>query len=194
MATPGASLALQHCLSLLTRPSSTTRYALFQNPTYHLVYHIFTDVGFDISQFIGIPDTSTGLDLDYLQQFLETHLSAVEEGSNNNNDDDYYAAVLYCVPTHANPTSSILSPSKRQRLVDLAKKYNVLVICDDVYDLLTFDDEELIPRRLVAYDLEANDNKPVVISNCSYSKILAPGARAGWIEAHSKIIYKLGAW
>lgn len=178
---------MQHCLSLLTRPGSVTRYAFFQNPTYHLVYRIFTDVGYDTSQFVGIPDTDTGLDVDYFQRFLETHLS-----SDDSNSSEYYTAVLYCVPTHANPTSSTLSPNKRRRLVELAKKYNVLLICDDVYDLLTFD--ELAPKRVVAYDLEADDGKPVVVSNCSYSKILAPGSRAGWIEAPPKIISKLGDW
>lgn len=187
LATSGASFGLQHCLSLLTRPGSVTRYAFFQNPTYHLVYRIFTDVGYDTSQFVGIPDTDTGLDVDYFQRFLETHLS-----SDDSNSSEYYTAVFYCVPTHANPTSSTLSPNKRRRLVELAKKYNVLLICDDVYDLLTFD--ELAPKRVVAYDLEADDGKPVVVSNCSYSKILAPGSRAGWIEAPPKIISKLGDW
>ncbi|CDH53994.1 aspartate tyrosine aromatic aminotransferase [Lichtheimia corymbifera JMRC:FSU:9682] len=186
-ATPGASLSLQHLLTMLTRPESTTRYAFFQDPTYHLVYQIYNDAGFKKSQFIGIPDDSNGLDVDALEIFLEQHLSKDEAKS------EFYSAVLYCVPTHANPTSSILSAERRQKLVQLARQYNVLVICDDVYDFLTF--EGVTPKRTVAFDLESMtpSDKPTVISNGSFSKILAPGMRAGWIEAHPSLIQRVGS-
>jgi DNA-binding transcriptional MocR family regulator len=106
-----------------------------------------------------------------------------------------YNSVLYCVPTHANPTGSILSLEKRKRLVELGKQYNMLIICDDVYDILTF--EGSIPKRMVAFDLESSTedgSKSVVISNGSFSKLLAPGARVGWIEAGETIIKQVGAW
>lgn len=188
-ATPGASLSLQHLLTMLTRPESATRYAFFQDPTYHFVYQIYNGAGFKKSQFIGIPDDSNGFDVDVLETFLEQHLDKDEAAKS-----DFYSAVLYCVPTHANPTSSILSAERRQKLVQLARQYNVLVICDDVYDLLTYKGDT--PKRIVAYDLESmtSSDKPTVISNGSFSKILAPGMRAGWIEAHPSLIQRVGSW
>ncbi|KAI8367683.1 pyridoxal phosphate-dependent transferase [Radiomyces spectabilis] len=185
----GASFALQHMLTLLTRPESTTRFAFFQNPTYHLVYNIFLDCGFKKDQFIPVSENDTGLDVDALAEFLEKHFPQGKDESNN--DDGFYSAVMYCVPTHANPTSSILSAAKRARLVQLARRYNMLIICDDVYDILTFDGN--VPKRLVAYDLET-EGPPVVVSNGSFSKILAPGARVGWMEAQTALIQRLGTW
>lgn len=186
-ATPGASLSLQHLLSLLTRPETTTRHVFFQDPTYFLAFDIFLDVGFTQDQFIGIPEQEhTGLNVD----ILEAHLTRLYSYEKMNVNHNIYDSVLYCVPTHANPTGSVLSDEKRQRLVQLGRRFNMLIICDDVYDILTFEGE--VPKRLVAYDLEDECEKHVVISNGSFSKLLAPGARAGWIEAGEDIIKILG--
>ncbi|GAA5795667.1 hypothetical protein HPULCUR_001029 [Helicostylum pulchrum] len=182
-ATAGASLSLQHILSILTRPETTTCHVYFQDPTYFLAFDIFLDVGYKREQFIGISEQDgSGLNLDILEDYLIKNQKGI--------DNEFFNSVLYCVPTHANPTGSILSSEKRKKLVQLARQYNMLVICDDVYDILTFQGE--IPKRVVAYDLESH-GKHVVISNGTFSKILAPGARAGWIEAGDTIIKQLGA-
>ncbi|KAI9021740.1 pyridoxal phosphate-dependent transferase [Phycomyces nitens] len=186
-ATPGASLALEHILALLARPQTTTKFAIFQDPTYHLVYDIYRNVGFKENQFIGIPETvDGGLDIKLLEKFLARSLPMADQRAKDTND---YAAVLYCVPTHANPSTSTLPPQHRKELVDLAHRYNMLILCDDVYDILTY--EGTAPKRVVSYDLEL-PGKGVVVSNCSFSKILAPGARAGWIEAKESLIQTVG--
>ncbi|KAI9301709.1 pyridoxal phosphate-dependent transferase [Cunninghamella echinulata] len=217
--TSGASFGLQHSLSILTRPESTTKYCYFQDPTYFLVFNIYKDLGFQPNQFVGIPDENNqdGLDIDYFETMLQQHfpnLSSTPPLTAPTAPSEWiYNAVLYCVPTHANPTGSILLEHKRQRLVDLARKYNVLIICDDVYDILTFtsttinndndnqkekEDQKIItpPKRLVAYDLETmakTSSYPCVISNGSFSKILAPGCRLGWLECHETLIDRLAA-
>ena len=175
---------IEHILTILTRPQSTTKYAFFQNPTYHFGFRIFQEAGFSKHQFVGVPDDGNGLDVNHLESSLKEKF-----GSGSDSTDGYYDAVLYCVPTHANPSSSILSEERRKKLVKLAKQYNVLIICDDVYDLLTY--RGIPPKRVLAYDLES-DSKPVVISNCSFSKILAPGMRVGWIETHETLVERLG--
>ncbi|KAI8096584.1 pyridoxal phosphate-dependent transferase [Halteromyces radiatus] len=217
--TAGASHGLEHALSLLTRPNSTTKYCYFQEPTYFLAFDVFRDVGFQLDQFVGIPDKNNneGLDLDYFEETLAKHFpipppppftAPIEEMTTT--EEWIYDAVLYCVPTHANPTGSILPMNQRQRLVKLARKYNVLVICDDVYDILTYSDQQQSdddknnknndvviippPKRVVAYDLELDSAHPVIISNGSFSKLLAPGARIGWLECHESLVQRLGAW
>ncbi|KAL9558926.1 hypothetical protein PS6_001037 [Mucor atramentarius] len=191
-ATPGASLSLQHLLTILTRPQTVTRHVYFQDPTYFLAFDVFFNVGFTRDQFIGIPEEKdSGINVDKLENYLIEHH---HRGSIDKDDSMIFDSVLYCVPTHANPTGSILSNEKRKRLVQLAKEHNMLIICDDVYDILTFEGE--IPKRLVAYDLESTDSeggKHVVVSNGSFSKLLAPGSRAGWIEAGETIIKQVGA-
>ncbi|KAI8063329.1 pyridoxal phosphate-dependent transferase [Gongronella butleri] len=192
--TSGASYGLEHAVALLTRPQTRTKYCYFQDPTYFLVFDIYRDLGFEPHQFVGIPDTKhQGLDVDHFEKTLQQHFPGVAPKSHDENGEWIYDAVLYCVPTHANPTGSTLPEDQRERLVQLAKKYNVLVICDDVYDILTFDKKDM-PRRVVAYDLDEHDPHPVVISNGSFSKILAPGARSGWLECHPKLISVLGEW
>ncbi|KAI9485137.1 pyridoxal phosphate-dependent transferase [Zychaea mexicana] len=188
---PGASLMLEHMLTMLTRPQTVTRFAFFQNPTYHFVFRIFQECGFSTDQFVGIPEDCDGLDVDYLETFIKEHFEH-DDGSStrDNSHGDFYDAVLYCVPTHANPSSSILSKERREKLVTLAKQYNVLIICDDVYDLLTY--QGVAPQRLVAYDFASKSDRPVVISNCSFSKILAPGLRVGWVEAQEALVKRLG--
>jgi DNA-binding transcriptional MocR family regulator len=178
---------------MLTRPQTTTRHVYFQDPTYFLAFDIFLDVGYTRDQFIGIPEENdTGINVDILQDYLIKHETAAVTAAAVTTADGVYNSILYCVPTHANPTGSILSNEKRKRLVQLARQYNMLVICDDVYDILTYEGQ--IPKRLVAYDLEQPNEKHVVISNGSFSKILAPGARAGWIEAGETIIKRVGKW
>ncbi|KAI8641438.1 pyridoxal phosphate-dependent transferase [Parasitella parasitica] len=195
-ATPGASLSLQHMLSMLTRPQTATRHVYFQDPTYFLAFDIFLDVGYARDQFVGIAEEDdSGINITILEDHLVKHHVSEETStiSQEKSGTMVFNSVLYCVPTHANPTGSILSDKKREKLVQLARKYNMLIICDDVYDILTFEGE--IPKRLVAYDLESADEnaKHVVISNGSFSKILAPGSRVGWIEAGETIIKQVGA-
>lgn len=179
---------------MLTRPQTTTRHVYFQDPTYFLAFDIFLNLGYTKDQFISVPEEgSSGLNVDILEDYLITHHCDKEHHEEDNNSL-LYDSVLYCVPTHANPTGSILSAEKRRQLVQLARKYNMLIICDDVYDILTYEEGYSIPKRLVAYDLEDSPEKHVVISNGSFSKLLAPGARAGWIEAGETIIKQVGAW
>jgi 2-aminoadipate transaminase len=93
------------------------------------------------------------------------------------------------VPTFANPTGLTISHQDRVRLVQLAHDYDMLIICDDVYQLLYF--YELPPHRLVEYDLQyisTYGGMGRVISNQTFSKILAPGLRLGWIEAEERLI------
>lgn len=58
-----------------------------------------------------------------------------------------------------------------------------MVVCDDVYNLLYYGDASFPPKRLFVYDSEADeDYRGNVVSNGSFSKILAPGIRVGWLE------------
>lgn len=76
-------------------------------------------------------------------------------------------------------------------LIKLARKYDILIACDDVYNLLAYDDIHP-PKRLFAYDsFDDEDFRGNVISNGTFSKILAPGVRIGWLECSPRIIKPL---
>lgn len=102
-----------------------------------------------------------------------------------------------------------MSLSRRHALVDLARKYNALIICDDVYDFLqwpvtTTPSTTPVPfikplPRLVDLDLtlgrSSHDPKDKhfghVLSNGTFSKLIGPGVRTGWVEAAPDLAYGL---
>ena len=74
----------------------------------------------------------------------------------------------------------------------LARKYDMLVITDDVYDLLTYIPDP-IPSRLVTLDspLSTEEGFGNTLSNCSFTKLLAPGLRFAFIQGRSSLIHEL---
>lgn len=92
----------------------------------------------------------------------------------------------------------------RERLVRLARKYDALLVTDDVYDMLQWPStpsgdptktDHAVAPRLVDVDRYL-DGGPIdewghAISNGSFSKLIGPGARTGWAEASEKVAYGL---
>lgn len=75
-----------------------------------------------------------------------------------------------------------------KRLIKLAREHSFVVVCDDVYNLLHYEDD-FPPHRLFYYD-DSEDldyDGGNVISNGSFSKILSPALRVGWMECGTRI-------
>ena len=96
---------------------------------------------------------------------------------------------------------------RREGLVQLARKYNALVVCDDVYDFLQWplDDEPeetlhnalRLPRlcdieRTMGFAEQDTEQFGYTVSNGSFSKISGPGVRTGWVAASPKFVVGLG--
>jgi DNA-binding transcriptional MocR family regulator len=89
--------------------------------------------------------------------------------------------LLYCIPTGHNPTGASLPLERRRRLVELAREHGFLVLADEVYQLL--DHTGAAPEPLAA-----QIDSGVVLSLGTFSKILAPGLRLGWIQASDDLL------
>jgi len=120
-----------------------------------------------------------------------------------------YRHVIYVVPAFSNPTSVIMPVPKREDLIRCARDFDALLLCDDVYDMLQWPatlspdskdsdhmDKAQLPRmsdidRYLEGGTERTgaDGFGNVISNGSFSKICAPGARCGWVESTSSLAY-----
>ncbi len=102
---------------------------------------------------------------------------------------------VYLVPTFGNPGGKTLSDDRRQRLVALAKQHDFVIIEDDPYGEISFTDK--VRRPLYQHAIEQGCEDRVVYTS-TFSKILAPGMRIGWIVmpewlAHQAVIVKQAA-
>ena len=165
--TGGASQALDLVCTLFTQPGDTV---FVEEPTYYLVQRIFHDHHLRV---MGVPTDAAGLHT----EALETMLADATTPS---------PVLLYTIPTFQNPAGSVLPLERRQALVQLAQQYHFTIVADEVYHLLHYGPPP--PPPLVAFDHTAAGQ---VISLGSFSKILAPGLRLGWAQAHPALIRRL---
>jgi 2-aminoadipate transaminase len=94
------------------------------------------------------------------------------------------AAFLYTIPTFQNPTGRTLSLERRRRLAELAREGRLLVVEDDPYALVRFEGEPL-PS---IYELAGGEG---VVYSFSFSKIVAPGLRVGYLVGSAELIGRL---
>jgi 2-aminoadipate transaminase len=92
--------------------------------------------------------------------------------------------LIYLIPNFQNPTGKTISLERREKLAFLAQKYQVPLLEDDPYRLVRFQGKDLP-------SIASFDQKKYVLYAGSFSKILAPGFRLGWISGHSEMIKKL---
>src|SRR5688500_7905562 len=91
---------------------------------------------------------------------------------------------IYTVPTFQNPAGVTLSAPRRSRLVEIARERELLVLEDNPYGLLRYEGEPLPP-------LHALDGGQYVIYLGTFSKILSPGIRLGWVTAPWPVLSKI---
>jgi 2-aminoadipate transaminase len=160
--TAGVSQALDLVCTAFTRPGQVI---FVEEPTYFLSLGIFQDHHLRI---VPIPTDGQGLDVDALEAALRRHKPAL----------------VYTIPTFQNPTGTTLSRHRRERLVELGQQHSFLIVADEVYQLLSY--REAPPPSLARY-LDTGS----VLSLGSFSKILAPGLRLGWIQAAPRLLRTL---
>jgi DNA-binding transcriptional MocR family regulator len=131
------------------------RRVLVEGPTYDRPLKILAALGADVH---ALPMDEEGLDPDA----LERELAAGPE-----------PAFLYTIPTFQNPSGRTLSADRRRRIVELAERYDLLVLEDDPYGLVRY--EGKAPPLI--FELEGGER---VAYTSSFSKTVAPGVRVGY--------------
>ncbi len=164
--TAGASQAIDHATTLFTQTGDTV---FVEEPTYYLIQSIFEDHGLRV---VGVPMDSEGMRTDDLEAMLES--PGVPRPK-----------MLYIIPTYQNPSGSVLPAKRRRKLVELAQRHGFLVLADEVYNLLHYGEPP--PPPIASFD---DSDEGCVLSLGSFSKILAPGLRTGWIHARPPIIQR----
>jgi 2-aminoadipate transaminase len=161
LVTGGISSALAFASQLFARAGQAV---VCSDPTYFLAKGIFESQGLAVH---GIPVDAGGVQVDVLERRLAQGLRP---------------AFVYCMPSFHNPTGVCLEPERARRLVALAERHDFLVVADEPYVMLHFGAEP--PPCMMAYD----EGRGRVLSLGSFSKILGPGLRLGWVHAAEPLI------
>lgn len=85
--------------------------------------------------------------------------------------------VIYTIPTFQNPSGTSMSLPRRRELLELARSWGSVILDDDPYGMLRFADDPVPSLHELA------DGDPLVFSVRTFSKIVAPGLRVGWVDA-----------
>jgi len=162
--TGGNSQALDLVSTAFARAGDTV---FVEEPSYFLAFQIFRDHDLNI---VGIPVDDDGICVDAIRRELTSHKPAF----------------LYTIPSYHNPGGQCTSEARRRQIVELAIEHDFLIVADEVYQLLHYYD---LPPP--AYGTVTASKK--VVSLGSFSKILAPGMRLGWIQTSEELRKKLMA-
>ncbi|UCD13116.1 MAG: PLP-dependent aminotransferase family protein [Thermoplasmatales archaeon] len=121
----------------------------------------------------SIPMNEEGIDIDSLRRNIERlRRTGIQP------------KFIYTVPTFQNPSGETMSLGHRKELLNIASEYDFLIVEDDPYGELYFEGGPIPP-------IKSFDTKGRVIYTSTFSKILAPGFRLGWVVASKEILEKL---
>lgn len=125
-------------------------------------------------RFVSVPLDGEGMDTKRLEEILERMRG---EGRR-------MPKLVYCIPNGHNPGGVSLSSPRREKLLEIAKAFDLLILEDDPYQLVRLEDSP--PKKT----LQSMDEEGRVIRLDSFSKIFAPGLRVGYASGDPKVIHQ----
>jgi len=155
--TNGSSQGLELVTRVMIDPGDVI---IVEHPTFLGALEIFETYQ---ARIIGVPVDEHGMDMDALEQVLIA---------------EPRAKIIYTIPTFQNPSGTTLPLDRRQRMVELANTYGVLILEDDPYWQLQYAGDVVPPLR-------ALDEGVAHLG--TFSKTIAPGIRTGWIVTPPKL-------
>jgi len=160
--TSGSQQAMNLVSRLLLRPGDTI---LLEDPSYSSAIELFRSLD---TNLVGVPVDENGMQVEHVEELLQkTH-----------------PALIYTIPNFHNPTGACLSSARRRILVDLADRYNVPILEDEFVCDLRYEGN---PRPA----LKALDSRGNIIYMSTFSKILMPGLRIGYLVASGPVFEQL---
>ena len=135
---------------------------IVEAPTFLATIQCFRLYG---AHIIGAPIDADGVDVDQLERLILEHKPKL----------------VYLIPTFGNPSGATLSLARRKRILEIALRTRTLVVEDDPYGELYFDTPP--PPSLLALSDDIPGSRNWLAHCGSFSKILSPGLRVGWMIA-----------
>jgi len=140
---------------------------IVEAPTFLATIQCFRLYGADI---IGAPIDANGVDVDQLEKLIALHKPKL----------------VYLIPTFGNPSGATLSLERRKRILEIAVRTQTLVVEDDPYGELYFGKEP--PPSMLALSEGVPGSRDWLAHCGSFSKILSPGLRVGWMIAPAALL------
>lgn len=161
--TTGSQQAIYQMVGVLTEPGDTV---LVEMPTYLSSLQVFALHGVGV---VAVESDDDGMIPESAEEMIKQHKPKL----------------LYAVMTFGNPTGRVWSVERRKAILDICRKYGVLIIEDDPYGDIKFNKAEQIPTL---FSLEGKAADSIVVYTGSFSKTVAPALRTGWAIADKRII------
>ncbi|HEY8350551.1 MAG TPA: PLP-dependent aminotransferase family protein [Clostridia bacterium] len=136
-----------------------------EEPTFFSAIHIFRAQG---ARVVGIPTDKEGMRTDLLSVLLKR----------------FKPKLIYTIPDFQNPSGHVMSMERRQELLSLAYRNQTIILEDDPYGMLRYEGDSL--PALKAMDIHGH-----VLYLSSFSKLLFPGFRVGWISGPQQVLHRL---
>ena len=140
---------------------------IVEGPTFLATIQCFRLYG---AELISAPVDGEGVDTVALEKLIAEHRPKF----------------VYVIPTFGNPTGALLSLARRKKLLELAVKYQTLMVEDDPYGDLYFN--EAPPPSLLSLSAKVPGSRDWLVHCGSLSKVLSPGLRVGWMIAPSELL------
>lgn len=162
MIVTGSMQGLDLVAKLFVEPGDAV---VLENLTFPGAIQTFRAAGAEV---LSVPVDKDGMQVDALEQLLQRRRPKL----------------IYTQPVLQNPTGAALVPARRRQLLALATEYGIPVLEDDAYGLLAAEAPGLLP-------LKTEDEHGVVIYLSTFSKVVSPGLRVGYLVADAGIIREL---
>ena len=164
--TTGSQQALDLLGKTLISPGDKV---IVEGPTFLATIQCFRLYG---AELISAPIDGNGVKTDELEKLIAEHKPKF----------------VYLIPTFGNPSGAMLSLERRKRVLELAVKYQTLIVEDDPYGDLYFDAPP--PPSLLALSEQVPGSRDWLVHCGSLSKVLSPGLRVGWMVAPPELLAK----
>ncbi|AGU50074.1 putative aminotransferase class 1/class 2 [Variovorax paradoxus B4] len=142
---------------------------IVEGPTFLATIQCFRLYG---AQLISAPIDANGVKTDELEKLIAEHKPKF----------------VYLIPTFGNPSGAMLSLERRKKVLELAVKYQTLIVEDDPYGDLYFG--EAPPPSILALSKDVPGSRELLAHCGSLSKVLSPGLRIGWMIAPAELLAK----
>ncbi|MBI2750346.1 MAG: PLP-dependent aminotransferase family protein [Burkholderiales bacterium] len=142
---------------------------IVEGPTFLATIQCFRLYG---AELISAPIDANGVQVDKLEALIAEHKPKM----------------VYLIPTFGNPSGAMLNLERRKKVLELAVKYQTLIVEDDPYGDLYFNDAP--PPSLLALSAGVPGSRELLAHCGSLSKVLSPGLRVGWMIAPPELLAK----